>query len=230
MQFKPLSSPLPALLLILSGVTGLVDAVSVLGLGKVFTANMTGNVVFLGFAIVGTPGFSPLPLLLALGGFLAGSVVAGNLGKRAAAGPLRRWLMTAAVLEAALLLIAAMCADGPARGAGHGLFLIIVLTAAAMGLRNATIRQLKVPDLTTTVLTLTLAGLAADSRLAGGRNPNMVRRILAVLAVLAGAALGAALVNRFGLALPLVLAGLTTFGATALTSLHASTAKPHTFD
>lgn len=227
MQFKPFNNPLPALLLILSGVTGLVDAVSVLGLGKVFTANMTGNVVFLGFALAGTPGFSPLPLLLALGGFLAGSVVAGNLGKRAASGPLRRWLMTAAVFEATLLLIAAICAGGAERGAGHAILLIIVLTAAAMGLRNATIRQLKVPDLTTTVLTLTLAGLAADSRLAGGQSPNMVRRILAVLAVLAGAVLGASLVNRYGLALPLVVAGLTTFGATVLTSLHASTAQPH---
>jgi len=230
MPFKPFASPLPALLLLLTSVTGLVDAVSVLGLGRVFTANMTGNVVFLGFALVGTPGFAALPLVLGLAGFLGGSLLAGALGKRAAARPLRQWLLTAAFAEATLLLFAAVCAGGPAHGAGHRLFLIIVLTAAAMGLRNATVRQLKVPDLTTTVLTLTLAGLAADSRLAGGQNPNMARRIGAVLAILAGAALGASLVNRFGLALPLVLAGLTTFGATALCSLHASTAKPHAFD
>ena len=49
------ASPLPGLLLLLSATTGLVDAVSVLGLGKVFTANMTGNVVFLGFAAAQTP-------------------------------------------------------------------------------------------------------------------------------------------------------------------------------
>jgi hypothetical protein len=54
---KPVASPLPWLLLLLSVTTGLVDAISVLGLGKVFTANMTGNIVFLGFAASGTPGF-----------------------------------------------------------------------------------------------------------------------------------------------------------------------------
>jgi len=225
-----LSNPLPALLLILSGVTGLVDAASVLGLGKVFTANMTGNVVFLGFALAGTPGFSPLPLLLSLGGFLGGSVVAGSLGRRVAAGPLRHWLMTAAVFEATLLLIAAICAVGPEQGAQERILLIIVLTAAAMGLRNATVRQLKVPDLTTTVLTLTLAGLAADSWFAGGQNPNLARRVLAVLSVLAGAAFGAWLVSRYGLAPPLALAGVTTFAATVLTSLHTSTKQPYTLN
>ena len=50
--------PLPALLLILTAVTGIVDAVSILSLGRVFVANMTGNVVFAGFAAVGAPGFS----------------------------------------------------------------------------------------------------------------------------------------------------------------------------
>ena len=50
--------PLPWVLSVLTVTTGLVDAVSVLGLGRVFTANMTGNVVFLGFAAAGVPGFS----------------------------------------------------------------------------------------------------------------------------------------------------------------------------
>ena len=40
--------PLPLILVVLTVTTGLVDAVSVLGLGRIFTANMTGNVVFLG--------------------------------------------------------------------------------------------------------------------------------------------------------------------------------------
>ena len=227
MPFKVPTSPLPALLVLLSGVTGLVDAVSVLGLGKVFTANMTGNVVFLGFALVGTAGFAALPLVLSLIGFLAGSLAAGILGRHAAARPLRHWLMRAAVIEATLFALAAACAAGPAARAGDGLYPIIMLTAAAMGLRNATVRQLKVPDLTTTVVTLTLAGLAADSRLAGGHDPNLGRRIAAVLAILAGAAIGAALVSRFGLVVPLVSAGLITVAATALCSLHSSTARPH---
>ena len=40
-------------LMLLTTVTGLVDAASVLGLGRVFTGNMTGNVLLLGFAIGG---------------------------------------------------------------------------------------------------------------------------------------------------------------------------------
>ena len=48
----PRHGPLPLLLMLLTTVTGLVDAVSYLALNHVFVANMTGNVVFLGFAVV----------------------------------------------------------------------------------------------------------------------------------------------------------------------------------
>ena len=50
--------PLPPLLLALTLLTGLVDATSYLKLGHVFVANMTGNVVFLGFGIAGAGGIS----------------------------------------------------------------------------------------------------------------------------------------------------------------------------
>ena len=93
------------------------------------------------------------------------------------------------------------------------LYAVIVLTAVAMGLRNATVRRLAVPDLTTTVLTLTLTGLAADSSLAGGNNPRPLRRIFSVVAMFAGAAIGAILL-RYGLALPLVVTGVSVLGAT----------------
>ena len=75
-----------------------------------------------------------------------------------------------------------------------------------MGVRNATVRRLAVPDLTTTVLTLTLTGLGADSSLAGGNNPRWGRRVLAVVAMFIGAAAGAWLMLRYGLALPLAIA------------------------
>jgi uncharacterized membrane protein YoaK (UPF0700 family) len=106
----PRHGPLPLLLLALTAVTGLVDAVSILQLGRVFVANMTGNVVFTGFAIAGAPGFSLSASLFALAGFLVG--------------------------------------------------------ALAMGIQNAVARRLAVPDMTTTVLTMTLTGIAADVRAA----------------------------------------------------------------
>ena len=68
--------PLPPLLLTLTVVTGVVDAVSILRLGRVFVANMTGNVVFSGFALVGAPGFSLSASLAALAGFLVGAAPA----------------------------------------------------------------------------------------------------------------------------------------------------------
>src|SRR5262249_16699129 len=90
--------------------------------------------------------------------------------------------------------------------AGSRLYAVIALTAAAMGLRNATMRRLAIPDLTPTMMTLTLTGLAADSSLAGGANPGIGRRVTSVLLLIAGAAIGALLL-RMGTALPLGLDG-----------------------
>ena len=67
-------------LIALTFTTGLIDAVSFLGLGSVFTANMTGNVVLLGFAVVGVPGLSVTRSLLALGGFLVGAALRRETG------------------------------------------------------------------------------------------------------------------------------------------------------
>ncbi len=226
---KLATSPLPWLLLLLSVTTGLVDAISVLGLGKVFTANMTGNIVFLGFAASGTPGFSVAPYVFAIAAFMVGALIAGRVGKYHAGSPLRRWLLTAASIEAALLWIAAGVAIGfdvATQSPGSSVNIIIALTGLAMGFRNATIRQIKVPDLTTTVLTLTITGLAADSGLAGGTNPNWARRIGSVAAIFLGAAIGAYLVTHGGLVAPLILAGTLIFAGTIACMLHPAAARP----
>jgi uncharacterized membrane protein YoaK (UPF0700 family) len=224
------TSPLPLLLLLLSVTTGLVDAISVLGLGKVFTANMTGNIVFLGFAAARTPGFHVAPYCVAIAAFLGGALVAGRIGKAHTGRPLRRWLMTAASIEAALLWIAAVVAIGydvAVQAPGVQLFGIIALTALAMGFRNATVRQLKVPDLTTTVLTLTLTGIAADSSAAGGANPNWGRRVASVVAIFVGAGVGATLVSHGGLVPPLLLAGALILFGTAACAVHPSAGEAH---
>ena len=196
------------LLVLISATTGLVDAVSVLGLGRVFTANMTGNVVFLGFALAGAPGFSWRYCTAALLAFLAGAAAGGRLF-RARGRARRRWLLIVASLEAALLLggaaIAMMVAESEA-----SLIAMIGLTGVAMGLRNATVREIKVPDLTTTVLTMTITGLAADSPLAGGDGPNLGRRLLSIAAIMAGALAGALLMMATGIAVPLAVAAAGT--------------------
>jgi uncharacterized membrane protein YoaK (UPF0700 family) len=201
------SAALRAWLIVLTFTTGLVDAVSVLGLGRVFTANMTGNVVFLGFALAGIPGFSALRSLVSLSAFLAGALGGGCLATRLEGSP-ARWLLTVSLIESGIFGLAAL-ASGPYEHERLtpvvALYSLIALTAAAMGLRNATVRRLNVPDLTTTVVTLTLTGLAADSSAAGGTNPRWARRLASVAAMLGGAAVGALLVVRRGLVAPLVL-------------------------
>lgn len=226
---KTTPSPLPRLLLLLSVTTGLVDAISVLGLGKVFTANMTGNVVFLGFAVVGTPGYTALSYIVAIATFMGGALLSGFVWRLHREKPLRRWLIAAAVIEAALLCGAAAIAtrfDIATLTPDVHLYAIIGLTAITMGFRNGTIRQLKVPDLTTTVLTLTITGLASDSNLVGGNNPNWQRRVGSVLAIFAGATLGAALVMRYGLAIPLLLAALLILTGTVGCAVHPSSNEP----
>jgi len=198
-------------LLALTAVTGLIDAASVLGLGRVFTANMTGNVAFLGFAAAGAPGLSFARSSAALLAFFLGAVMGGRIAIRAGEGPPRS--VAVAFAAEAVLLLTAM---GVAVGAGADLlnvpgrlYAVIALTGLAMGIRNAVVRKLAVPDLTTTVLTLTITGLAADSPLAGGAGPRWRRRAASVVCMLAGAAAGAWLVAR-SVALVLAVAGIVT--------------------
>jgi uncharacterized membrane protein YoaK (UPF0700 family) len=206
------SSPQPLLVFVLLGltaVTGVIDATSYLGLGHVFTANMTGNVALLGFAIASAQGLSVARSGTALGAFLVGAVLGGRMAAGMSTGPRNRWTGVAFGTEAALLLAGMAVAIGHGSGVSGEpvrLYMIIVLTGLAMGIRNATVRRLGVPDLTTTVLTLTLAALAADSTLAGGTNAGSSRRIAAVAATIAGAAMGTWLL-RDSLVLPLAICG-----------------------
>jgi len=186
--------PLPTMLVGLTVVTGLVDAFSYLALGRVFVANMTGNVVFLGFAVAGAPGFSIAPSLVALATFVLGALAGGRVGTSLAHH--RAKLLSATTsLQAALLAVAVVlaAASGSPVDAEFRYALIVVLSSA-MGLQNAVARRLAIPDLTTTVLTLTITGIAADNRVVGGAGSVAGRRLVAVAAMLTGAIVGAVLV------------------------------------
>jgi uncharacterized membrane protein YoaK (UPF0700 family) len=197
--------PLTRALLALTFTTGLVDAVSYLGLGRVFTANMTGNVVLLGFGIAGSGGLPVLAPIISLVAFLIGAVVGGVLARRLLDRHAEH-LGTALAVEVSLIALAAIIAAAIAvRERTFSGDLLIALLALAMGVRNATIRRIGVPDLTTTVLTGTLTALAADSPLTGGSGRGLTRRAAAVVAMLIGALAGALLLKT-SIALPLALA------------------------
>ncbi len=204
--------PLPPLLVAMTLVTGLVDAFSYLALGHVFVANMTGNVVLLGFALVGARGFSIASSLVAISSFALGGVVGGQMGSRLGRNRGRQ-LSSAAALQAVFLATGTILAalNRTAIPAGYRYALIAVL-AVGMGIQNATARKLAVPDLTTTVLTLTITAVAADSVLGGGAGSKAGRRLVAVSTMLAGAVVGAALIVHHEIAYPLLITVLLAVG------------------
>jgi uncharacterized membrane protein YoaK (UPF0700 family) len=211
--------PLPLLLLLLTTATGVIDAVSILGLGRVFVANMTGNVVFVGFALAGAPGFSLSGSVAALIGFLVGAAVGGVLVARFGdhRGHLLRDVTAIEFLLVGITLVIALVEAGGALVAVAA----AALLAVAMGMQNTAARKLAVPDLTTTVLTMTLTGIGADLRRAGV--VTGVRRLLAVLTMFVGALVGTALFLRTGivwaLALALILVAVVAVVA-AVRSVH----------
>lgn len=196
--------PLPALLHALTVVTGLVDAVSYLALGHVFVANMTGNVIFLGLSAFGAPGISAVTSLTSIAAFLAAGVAGGRMVRAHK----HRGRLLAHCAAAELLLVGACALVAAWSGGEAARLALIVLLALAMGLQNTVVRALAVPDLLTTVLTMTLTGLAADSTLAGGTGTNARRRIAAVGAMLVGALIGAVLTLRASVVAALIAAAL----------------------
>jgi uncharacterized membrane protein YoaK (UPF0700 family) len=197
--------PLARALLALTFTTGLVDAVSYLALGRVFTANMTGNIVLLGFGIAGSGGLPVVAPVISLAAFLLGAGTGGVLVSHTRE---RHPALVARALgtEVSLLALAAVIAAATgARPGNLSAYVPIALMAFAMGVRNAAVRRIGVPDLTTTVLTMTLTGLAAESRPAGGSGKGSIRRLAAVVAMLVGALCGALLL-KISLFAPLALA------------------------
>ena len=148
-----------------------------------------------GFGIAGSGGLPVVAPIVSLGAFLFGAGAGGVLVRRMAE---RHPALVARALaiESALLVVAAVVAAATTVHPGNAsAYALIILMASAMGVRNAIVRSIAVPDLTTTVLTMTLTGFAADSRLAGGSGKGSVRRLSAVLAMLAGAIAGALLLK-----------------------------------
>jgi uncharacterized membrane protein YoaK (UPF0700 family) len=183
-------------LLVMTAVTGIVDAVSYLGLGRVFTANMTGNIVLMGFRLGGASGISLSRSVIALFCFMLGAVAGGRMSRSLSP---RQSRISGLLVEAVFLFIAAGMSFNAKMLDG-----VVASMAIAMGLRTAVVRKLGIADLTTTVLTLTIAGLAADSTLVGDNNPRWRRRCAGIVCMLGGAAAGAALL-RFSLTVPLLV-------------------------
>lgn len=187
--------------------TGLVDAACYLGLGRVFAANMTGNVVLLGFGIAGGARLPVVGPLVSLGAFVLGAGAGGVLAARIAE---RRTVHVsrAVTIEVACLVLAAVLAAVLTVRIGRPSgYLIIAVLALGMGVRNATVRSISVPDLNTTVLTMTITALASGLPPFGGTGKGTLRRSSAVLAMFGGALVGALLLKT-ALVWPLALGAM----------------------
>jgi uncharacterized membrane protein YoaK (UPF0700 family) len=218
---------LPPVLVALTVVTGLVDSFSYLVLGHVFVANQTGNVVFLAFALAGVRGFSAPASVAAIGCFALGALITGRLGRSLDG---RRELLlgvTAGIQAIVVAETVTMTALTPIPIPAGLRYTLIASLSLTMGAQNATARKLAVPDLTTTVLTMTITGIAADSPLAGATGARAARRLISVIAMFLGALVGAVLVLRVHIVYPLVIA-LVILAAVAVIAL-ARARNPRTY-
>ncbi|WP_300678685.1 YoaK family protein [Nocardioides sp.] len=220
-RLKAVSAPTMHLwlMLVLTFTTGINDAVGYLGLDKVFTGNMTGNVVVLGMAVVGGNGLPVVGPALALVGFMVGAALGGRALRRSGAAwsPICTGIFgVVAVLMLALGITLLIDGDRPVKPLE---VTITTIAAVAMGMQAAAARHIAVKDVTTVVVTSTLTGLAADSRFGSGKGGGSGRRFAAVALILLGALVGAALLKAH-LGLALLLAGVLIAGATAVGEWH----------
>jgi uncharacterized membrane protein YoaK (UPF0700 family) len=192
-------------LLLLTFATGLADAISVLVLGHVFVANMTGNVIFLGFWLAPRSTIDLTAAVVAFPAFVSGTIVGGRLSRHFGE-QRRRWLTAALGLEVTLLLVLSILAGaGVLHYHDNTKLFVIGGMAIAFGVQHSTARHFGIPELTTTVLTSTIVGLGVDSRLAGGSGKRARLRFSVVVTMCAGATVGATL-TRVAIAPVLTLA------------------------
>lgn len=213
-------------MLALTFTTGVVDAVGYLGLDRVFTGNMTGNVVILGMALAGGTGLPVLGPLIALAAFMAGAAIGG----RSLRGDLHAWTSRHTFLFGGVGLVVLATAVPAILAESPGRPLQYAMTAAlglAMGCQAATARHIAVKDVTTVVVTSTITGLASDSVLGRGGGQPWARRAGAIALIGLGALIGAALL-RLHLGWGMAVAGAIIVSVAVLG--HLSQPKPTALD
>ncbi|PVZ15059.1 YoaK family protein [Actinomycetospora cinnamomea] len=205
--------PLPAMLLAFTVLAGVVDATSILALDHVFVAAITGNIVFLGLGVAGT-GFSVVSPAVAVGGFMVGAVVGARVCRRPGGHHRGRAVRDTAIGKTVLAVPVTVAVIAVEPLTADVRLAVTALLAASMGLQLALIRYLKVPDMVTTVLTLTAVGVLTE-RGSGRHDPLVLRRALALSAFVVGVVAGGLLAHHVspGAALALGLAIILAVGA-----------------
>lgn len=192
-------------MLLLTFATGLADSISILALGHVFVANMTGNVVFLGFWLAPSTAIDLTAVAVALPTFICTTILSGRLSRYFGLRT-RPWITTVLATEIVLLgVLAILAGSGVLRYQGNSKLIMIAILAVTFGLQHSSARQFGIQELSTTVLTSTIVSLGLDSRLAGGAGERQRLRIGVVATMCAGAFLGATM-SRYVIAPVFVVA------------------------
>lgn len=204
-------------LLVLTVATGAIDAVSYLALDQVFTGNMTGNVLFIGFGLVGVPGIPVLNNLVALLTFMLGAAVAARVTRRRA-GSARLPRSSLVLLVIGTVLVLGLSVAWILVGAISTPLMIGItgVLALLLGAQAAAVKHIGIRDLSTVVVTMTMVNLSADSRMAGGRGAAWFRRLAAIVTMGLGALGSAAVTLQLGGAWALLLAGAVMLVGVAL--------------
>jgi uncharacterized membrane protein YoaK (UPF0700 family) len=203
------------LMLALTFSTGVIDAVGYLGLDRVFTGNMTGNVVILGMGLIGVDHLPVLGPVIALACFMAGAVVAGRVLRPIPRGWTGRSTTLLGVVGAVLVVTAIILTVSAGTVPAPLQYTATGAMGLAMGMQAGTARHIAVKDVTTVVVTSTITGLAADSRLAGGSGQPWLRRAGAVVLIGLGALVGAAALHLH-IALGLGISAVITVAVAAI--------------
>jgi uncharacterized membrane protein YoaK (UPF0700 family) len=195
-----------ALLLTLTAAAGSADAVSFLGLGRVFTANMTGNLVLLGIAIGQGQLAGSIRAVIAFGGFVVGLLIGVRVTSRTE--PAALWPRSATVgllgeLGLLLLLLAGWEISGDRPGA-VALDVLVALSGGAMGMQTAAARRLGVAGVTTTFVTGMLTNLIAEVAAVGSGQSHGTIWAATLACMVIGAAIGAAVYLAWRPGAPLV--------------------------
>ncbi len=204
-------------LLVLTVATGAIDGVSYLALDRVFTGNMTGNVLFIGFGLAGVSGLPVLNNLVALLAFMLGAVLAARL-TRGASEPARLPRSGLAILVAGTALTLALAGLWLGTGAPGEVAMLVTtgLLALVLGAQAAAVKHIGIRDLSTVVVTMTIVNLSTDSRVAGGVGAAWLRRFAAIVAMGLGALVAAILTLRADGSWALLLAGVVMAAGTAM--------------
>lgn len=193
----------------LTFVTGVVDAVGFLALDRVFTGNMTGNIVILGMGVAGADNLPVLGPAIALAAFTAAAFVAGLVLRAGTKGWQHRVTVLLALGAVTLTGLTAVAAVIGGHGSSAVQITMAAATAAVMGSQAMVARAVAVADMTTVVVTSTLASLAGETWVRRGGGVLFNRRFGAIAGIFAGAVAGALLL-RWHIAVPFAVAAALT--------------------